>query len=178
MALHPQPGLGELLRYVGDLVDQGAEAHYRALALEYRPRFTPVLRALADGAETVSDITARTHLTQGAVSQSVALMVADGLITREPMEDARKSCIRLTPKARSLLRRLTPHWSVTFAAIAALEQEIGHPLREALAAAAQALEREGFAERLAAATRDAKGDKGDQTASASKAASNKESSNA
>ena len=152
MADRPEPGLGELLRYLSELVDQGAEAHYRALSLTYRPRFTPVLRALAAGAETVSDITATTHLTQGAVSQSVALMVADGLLLRKPMEDARKSGIRLTPKGKALLERLQPHWKITFSAIDGLEAEIGFPLRQALAAAAAALERSGFDERLAAAT--------------------------
>jgi len=151
MASKPEPGLGELLRYVSELVDQGAEEHYRALSLSYRPRFTPVLRAIANGAETVSDITDLTHLTQGAVSQSVALLVADGLLERRPMEDARKSGIRLTPRGRGLLKKLQPHWKVTFAAIAHLEAEIGAPLRDTLAAAAAALEHSSFAERLAAA---------------------------
>ena len=48
------PGLGELLRYVGELVEQGAEEHYRAMRLDYRARYTPVLRALAAGASTVT----------------------------------------------------------------------------------------------------------------------------
>lgn len=144
----PQPGLGELLRYVSELVDQGAEAHYRALSLTYRPRFTPVLRAIGAGAETVSAITERTHLTQGAISQSVALLIDEGLLLRQPMDDARKSGIRLTPKGKRLLKKLQPHWQVTFAAIAGLEAEIGHPLREVLVATAAALERRSFADRL------------------------------
>jgi DNA-binding MarR family transcriptional regulator len=151
MLRKPEPGLGELLRYVSELVDQGAEEHYRARSLSHRPRFTPVLRAIAAGARTVSDITELTHITQGAVSQSVALLVADGQLARQPMEDARKSGIRLTPKGRAHLKKLQPHWNVTFAAIAGLEAEIGFPLRDALAAAAAALERSSFAARLAAA---------------------------
>lgn len=82
MASRMKPGLGELLRYVGELVDQGAEAHYRTLALNYRPRYTPVLRAISAGAETVTDITARSRLTQGAISQTVGLMVAEGIVAR------------------------------------------------------------------------------------------------
>lgn len=58
------------------MVDQGAEGHYRSMTLNYRPRFTPILRALGSGAETVSNITQMTHLTQGAVSQSVQLSSA------------------------------------------------------------------------------------------------------
>lgn len=151
MSTRTQPGLGELLRYVSELVDQGAEVQYRTLNLTYRARYTPVLRAIAAGAQTVTDITASTHLTQGAVSQSVALMTADGLLARHAMDDARKSGVHLTPKGRALLKKLQPHWDVTFAAIAALEAEIGHPLRAALEATAAALEREGFAARLRAA---------------------------
>jgi len=82
-------GLGELLIYVTELVDQGAEEHYRDLSLSYRARYTPVLRAIAAGAETVTDITGATHLTQGAVSQTVALMVADGILVKRPMDEAR-----------------------------------------------------------------------------------------
>jgi DNA-binding MarR family transcriptional regulator len=158
MRTRTQPGLGELLRYVSELVDQGAEAQYRTLNLNYRARYTPVLRAIAAGAQTVTDITARTHLTQGAVSQTIALMTTDGLLARRAMDDARKSGIHLTPKGRALLKKLQPHWDVTFAAIAALEAEIGHPLRAALEATAAALEREGFAARLHAAAASAKDD--------------------
>jgi DNA-binding MarR family transcriptional regulator len=148
MDTRSNPGLGELLRYVGELVEHGAEEHYRALSPGYRARYTPVLRALHAGARTVTDITARTHLTQGAISQTVALLEDDGLIARHAVDDARKSGIRLTAAGRALVARLERHWTATFAAIAALEDEIGHPLRRALEAAAAALEREGFAARV------------------------------
>lgn len=143
------PGLGELLRYVGELVEQGAQAHYQAMRLDYRARYTPVLRALNGGAETVTEITGRTRLTQGAVSQTVGLLETDGLIERQPLDDGRKSGLRLTPAGRELVGKLERHWLATFAAIADLEQEIGQPLRRILADAAGALERRGFAERLA-----------------------------
>ena len=145
------PGLGELLRYVNELVEQGAEEHYRAMSLRYRPRYTPVLRALHAGAQTVTDVTERTHLTQGAISQTVALLEADGLIARHALDDGRKSALRLTSAGRALVRKLERHWAATFAAIDSLEQDIGYPLRRVLEAAAGALEREGFAARVAAA---------------------------
>ena len=145
------PGLGELLRYVNELVEQGAEEHYRAMRLNYRPRYTPVLRALDAGARTVTDITERTRLTQGAISQTVALLEGDGLITRHALDDGRKSAIELTAAGRALVDKLVRHWSATFAAIARLEDDIGYPLRRVLEAAAGALEREGFAARVTAA---------------------------
>ena len=145
------PGLGELLRYVGELVDEGAEAHYRSMSLNYRARYTPVLRALRAGVQTVTDITARTHLTQGAISQTVALLEADGLISRHSLEDGRKSRIQLTDAGRALVGKLEQHWVATFAAIANLEAEIGYPLRDVLEHAARALEQNGFSARLTAA---------------------------
>lgn len=146
-----QPGLGELLRYVGELVEQGAEEHYRTMSLNYRARYTPVLRALHAGAQTVTDITARTHLTQGAISQTVALLEGDGLITRHAVSDGRKSAIQLTTAGYALVTKLEAHWVATFAAIAKLEEEIGYPLRLALETAAKALEGQGFSARIMAA---------------------------
>jgi DNA-binding MarR family transcriptional regulator len=146
-----KPGLGELLRYVGELVDQGAEEQYRALNLSYRARYTPVLRAISAGAETVTDITVRTRLTQGAISQTVGLMVADRLVARHGLEDGRKNGVHLTYRGKELMKTLEPHWRLTFAAIDALEKEVGHSLLRALEDTARALERQDFAARLKAA---------------------------
>ena len=151
MDVKQHPGLGELLRYVNELVEQGAEEHYRSMRLSYRARYTPVLRALHAGAKTVTEITERTRLTQGAISQTVALLDEEGLIARHALEDGRKSAIELTAAGHTLVGRLERHWVATFGAIASLEEEIGYPLRRVLEAAAEALEREGFAARVAAA---------------------------
>lgn len=148
MACRTGPGFGELLRYVGELVDQGAEAHYRAAGLEYRPRFTPVLRAISAGARTVTDITAHSYLTQGAISQTVKLLQDQGLVARHSMQDGRMNGVHLTPRGEDLLAILESHWEAIFSAVEALEQEIGHPLLSVLADAARALEQQGFAERL------------------------------
>lgn len=145
------PGLGELLRYVNELVEHGAEEHYRAMSLSYRARYTPVLRALNAGASTVTEITERTRLTQGAISQTVALLDGGGLISRHAVDDGRKSGIQLTAAGRKLVAQLERHWTATFAAIASLEEEIGYPLRRTLEAAAEALEREGFSARVTTA---------------------------
>lgn len=143
-----EPGLGELLRYVSELVEHGAEEHYRQMGLQYRARYTPVLRAIQAGAKTVTEITARTHLTQGAISQTVGYMEIDGLISRHRVEDGRKSGIQLTPYGEELVAKLNRHWAATFEVIEQLEEEIGHPLRRALEDAARALEQQGFSQRL------------------------------
>jgi len=157
MTSKAKPGLGELLRYVGELVDEGAEAQYRAINIAYRARYTPVMRALKAGAETISDITASTYLTQGAISQSVLLMIDDGLLERHTLEDGRKTGVHLTAKGKALLKRLEQHWQVTFAAISELETEIGFPLLKVLESTALALERKGFSARLASAKSQRKG---------------------
>jgi DNA-binding MarR family transcriptional regulator len=142
------PGLGELLRYVGERVEQGAEQHYRQIGVNYRARYTPVLRAIQSGADTITDITARAHLTQGAISQTVIAMEADGLISRIAHADGRKSRIELSPEGHVLVEALASHWAATFAVIAELEAEIGYPLRRVLEETASALDRRDFSLRL------------------------------
>jgi len=142
------PGLGELLRHLTELVDRGAAVAYGAKALEYRLRYTPVMRALADGRCSISDITTQLAITQGAVSQTIKLMILDGLVTRTPGSDARRSIVSLTDKGSELLRVLCPHWQATFDAVQGLEDEIGIPLRSHLSNAISVLDRLGFAERI------------------------------
>lgn len=142
------PGLGELLRHLNDIVDHGSEERYAEIGLACRPRYTPVLRAMAAGASTVSDITEACRLTQGAVSQTLGLMAEAGLVTRHPLPDGRKSEVRLTGAGQVLLTQVSAHWSVIFAALDELEAEIGHPLRRALTDTIDALERRSFAQRL------------------------------
>lgn len=144
-------GLGELLRHLTDLVDRGSEAAYRAQGLDYRPPYTPVMRALAEEAAGVGELTDRLAISQGAVSQTAKLMVADGLVSRRPGRDGRRSILALTAKGRRLLGRLQVHWQAVFAAAGDLEDEIGAPLRTYLARAIYALERTGFAQRIARA---------------------------
>jgi DNA-binding MarR family transcriptional regulator len=70
---------------------------------------------------TVMDVTARTHDTQGAISQTISLMAADGLIERVKRADGRKSELHLTGAGSDVTAKLEPHWQATFTAIADLE---------------------------------------------------------
>jgi DNA-binding MarR family transcriptional regulator len=106
----------------------------------------------------VTDITTASRLTQGAISQTVSLMLKDDLVVRHDLEDGRKSGLKLTRRGLELLKRLEPHWETTFRAIGALETEIGVPLLDMLGSLAAALERQGFADRLADAERAGKTD--------------------
>ncbi len=148
MNSYQQPGLGELLRHVTGLVDRGAEQIYRRHGLDYRPRYTPLMRALSQRKATIGELSARAHLSQGAISQTVNLMERDGLLTRSTGQDARQTSVSLTAHGFDLLAQLEPRWHITLRTIATLEAEIGVPLRAVLADVAAALEKKSFAQRL------------------------------
>lgn len=149
MAKKLEPGLGELLRHLTDLVDSGAQAAYRAKGIGYRPRYTPVMRVLAEGAQPVGQIAAQLSITQGAVSQTLKLMEDDGLVTRKSGRDARQTVVTLTARGRRLLAVLKPHWRATFRAVEMLERELGIPVRSVLAKTIAALSKFDFEERIA-----------------------------
>jgi DNA-binding MarR family transcriptional regulator len=144
-----EPGLGELLRHLTDLVDSGAQAAYRGRGVAYRPRYTPVMRVLADGARPVGEIVAQLSITQGAVSQTLKRMEEDGLVVRQAGRDARKTIVTLTKSGRRLLTALERHWQATFRAVEGLEKEVGAPIRSVLATTIAALTKVGFDERIA-----------------------------
>lgn len=143
-----QPGLGELLRHVSELVELGAQEHDQQMGVNDRARCPPVLRVIGAGAQTITEITARTHLTQGAIRQTVGHMETDGVIPRQRAGDGRKSTLQLTAAEKKLVGRLDSHWATTFEAIEHPEHEVGYPLRQVQARTARALEQQGFSERL------------------------------
>lgn len=141
-------GLGEMLRHLSELVDSGSEKTYPDLPVRYRSRYTPVLRAIAAGATTVSDIKCVTFLTQGAVSQTVALMEQDGIIVRKPLADGRKNALLLTPDGRTVLNKLELHWQAIFLSVSKLEEETGAPLVDVLEKTINALNSRNAEERI------------------------------
>lgn len=143
-----QPGLGELLRHLQDLVDESSANWYKQLRFRYRPRYTPVMRALADGPASVTELKDQLLVTQGAVSQTIKLMLEDGLIRSSKGSDARQTIVSLSPAGESALKTLKPRWEAIFDAIAAMEEEIDLPLLAGLQRAANALEERPFADRI------------------------------
>jgi DNA-binding MarR family transcriptional regulator len=151
MDRHGELGLGELLRHLTELVDGGSQRHYRAIGVSYRPRYTPVIRALGEGPLTVGQLRARMRVTQAAVSQTVKLLEAEGLVRREPTGDGRSHAVALTERGRMLRRDLVVQWALRLRVIEELEVEIGAPLRRLLVDAIDALEADGLDARLARA---------------------------
>lgn len=146
-------GLGTQLRHLIELLDGAVEAAYEEASLRYRPRYTPVMRALAThGALTIGEIAAQAGITQPAATQTVAVMVKEGLLeTSAGKLDGRQKMVRLSATGRAMLPRLQQCWQATAAAAASLDAQLPYPLSEALADAIAALREQPFGERIRAA---------------------------
>lgn len=145
--------LGTQLRHLIELLDGAVDAAYVQAGLDYRPRYTPVLRALlAHEPLTIGEIAEATGLTQPAVTQTVALMARNGLVRMRPAtDDARKKTVRTSRRSRDMLPRLQQCWEATAAAARSLDAELPHGLSALLAQAIDVLERKPFGQRIAEA---------------------------
>lgn len=152
----PAPGselLGTHLRQLLDLLDGDLASLYPALGLDsgFRPRFTPVVRALAaDGPASIRDLATALGVTHSAASQTVARMATQGLVDLAPGDgDARQRIVRLTPAAQALLPALDAEWAATSAAARALDAELPYPLSRLIDEALEALRRHPMRARIA-----------------------------
>lgn len=146
-------GLGTQLRHLIELLDGAVAAAYEEEGIDYRPRYTPVMRALAGGAPcTVGQVAAAAGITQPAATQTVALMLKQGLVRVTPSPlDARQKRVALSERGQALLPRLQRCWSATSAAAASLDADLACPLSDILAQAIAALEQRPFGARIRAA---------------------------
>lgn len=141
--------LGTLLRALLDQLDPAVEQAYRDLQLDYRPRYTPVLRTLmAQGPCRIKDLAIACGLSHSALSQTVAAMVRDGWLHTANGEDGRERILQLTPHAQQALPALQAQWLATAHAARSLDADLGLPLEQVLRQAMQALEQRPFADRL------------------------------
>ncbi|MEU7178057.1 MULTISPECIES: MarR family transcriptional regulator [Streptomyces] len=148
--------LGTRLRQLLDLLDGDVAAVHADLGLTgFRPRFTPVVRALAaSGPATIRELARAVGVTHSAASQTVAQMVTAGLVASTPGRDARQRIVRLTPRAESLLPALDAEAAATTAAAAEFEAELSFPLSRLVEEALDALHRRPMRQRIAAVAPD------------------------
>ena len=106
------------------------------------------MRILESGSASVTTLKESLSITQGAVSQTIKLMLEDGLIAKRKGEDARQTIVSLTEHGREALKELKPQWSATFKAIEELEDEIGFPLMSYLKMTVEALEKKPYFDRI------------------------------
>ncbi|MBE7159431.1 MAG: winged helix-turn-helix transcriptional regulator [Rhodospirillales bacterium] len=133
-----------------DLLDGAVTAAYEQGGLRFRPRYTPVVRALlVEHPATVTRIAALAGITQPAATQTVALMVREGLLCAETNQhDNRQRNIRFTAYGRRLLPRLQGYWDAADAAASSLDAELPFPLSELLTLATDALAKDPFGSRM------------------------------
>ncbi|WP_028104641.1 MarR family winged helix-turn-helix transcriptional regulator [Pseudoduganella violaceinigra] len=143
-------GLGTQLRHLIELLDGAVQAAYAEAGLDYRPRYTPVMRALAGGQScSVSQIAESAGITQPAATQTIALMLKEGwLVAQASPTDARQKLLRLSAQGERLLPQLQACWRATAAAAASLDADLPQPLSDTLASAIAALEQRPFSERI------------------------------
>lgn len=145
-------GLGTQLRHLIDLLDGDVAASYDEAGLQYRPRYTPVMRVLDQhGSASIGEIAAYAGITQPAATQTVALMNKEGLVAIVAGADARQRVVTLSEQGRVMLPQLKQCWAATAAAAASLDADLDVPLSRILADAIAALETTPFSERIRAA---------------------------
>ena len=151
----PARALGTELRALFEQMDADVGRALDDLGLVgYRPRFSPVVRVLADGPASVREIAAATGVTHSAASQTVAAMVNAGWAARRVGSDARERIVELTDATLAALPAIRAEWEVTAAALAALDAELPYPLTTFVTDLSAALERNSFRTRMAAAAAD------------------------
>lgn len=150
-SLPEREAVGTLLRHVLELLDGDVAKVYAERGLgDYRPRHSPVVRALlADGPMPIRDLAHRIGVTHSAASQTVAQMRRVDLVTISPGTDARQRVVALTDRARELLPLVAAEWAATSAAMRTLDAELSMPLVDLLTEIAHALARRGFRDRIA-----------------------------
>lgn len=142
--------LGTLVRRLIDHLDSAVEESYRDAGLDYRPRYTPIVRALRErGPITVSKLAADMGVTPTYVSQTVAEMVARDLIAVVRQEhESTVRLVSLSPKMMDMLPRVEVCWDATEAASATIDAELGQSLPEILARTIALLEHRSLSVRI------------------------------
>jgi DNA-binding MarR family transcriptional regulator len=143
-------GLGTQLRHVLELMESDIAAVLEDLGLpDYRPRFSPIVRALvALGPMPIGELARAVSVTHSAASQTVAEMNRRGFVTLVPGSDARQRVVHLTDRATQALPSIQAEWDATKAAADQLDAELPFPLSELVPAIAAALKRKSFRQRM------------------------------
>lgn len=145
-------GLGTQLRHLIDLLDGDVAQQYKDVGLDYRPRYTPIVRALTQlDTASIGQIAEAAGITQPAATQTVNLMKKDGLVTVEPGADGRQRMVRLSAQGKELMPVLESCWTATKAAADDLDAQLAVPLSKILNEAILALHEKPFGARISEA---------------------------
>jgi len=146
----PPIGLGTRLRHLLALLDGDVEQAYRDSGLRgYRPRYTPIVRALQElGPASIKALAEHAGISHSAVSQTVTQMRRAGWLAARVAADARERTVSMTPALVELLPRLQAHWHATAGAVRTLDAELSRSLSATVDEALAALRRRPLVERI------------------------------
>ncbi|MET7843512.1 MarR family transcriptional regulator [Streptomyces sp. NPDC005356] len=114
-----------------------------------RPRFAyPLIRLAHTGPLTIRELAESLNRSHSAISQTVAAMRKEDLVTSEPGPDARTRRIDLTERGRSLVPFLEAEWRATHATVAELDGEIPYAMTAVVEEVRRALEHRSMRERI------------------------------
>lgn len=114
-----------------------------------RPRFAyPLIRLAHTGPLTIRELAESLHRSHSAVSQTVAAMRKEDLVTSEPGPDARTRRIDLTARARALVPFLEAEWRATHEAVAELDGELPYAMTAVVEDVRRALESRSMRRRI------------------------------
>lgn len=138
------------MRHLIELLDGAVQQAYADAGLEYRPRYTPVMRVLAQQpSATIGQLAELAGTTQPAATQTVALMKKEGLLmVAAGGVDGRQRVVRLSAQGKALLPQLQTCWQATGRAAYSLDAELAFPLSACLAQAIEMLGQRSFGERI------------------------------
>lgn len=144
-------GLGTQLRHLLELLDGGLDEIYDQDGLNYRPRYTPVMRALEHASSlTIKEIATSAGISHSAASQTISKMVREGLVEPSAGRDGRERHIQITKQGREMFPRLQDRWAATQLAADELDSELPYPLSQVAADAISALIQRPFKTRIEA----------------------------
>ncbi|MGP4003472.1 MarR family winged helix-turn-helix transcriptional regulator [Streptomyces sp. 8N706] len=114
-----------------------------------RPRFAyPLIRLAHTGPLTIRELAESLDRSHSAISQTIAAMRKEDLVTSEPGPDARTRRIDLTERGRSLVPFLEAEWRATHATVAELDAEIPYALTTVVEELRRALEHRSMRQRI------------------------------
>ncbi|MEV1026484.1 MarR family transcriptional regulator [Streptomyces sp. NPDC050264] len=114
-----------------------------------RPRFAyPLIRLAHTGPLTIRELATSLNRSHSAISQTIAAMRKEDLVTSEPGADARTRRIDLTERGRSLVPFLEAEWRATHATVAELDAEVPHAMTAVVEEVRKALERRSMRRRI------------------------------
>jgi DNA-binding MarR family transcriptional regulator len=114
-----------------------------------RPRFAyPLIRLAHAGPLTIRELAESLDRSHSAISQTIAAMRKEDLVTSEPGPDARTRRIDLTERGRSLVPFLEAEWRATHATVAELDGEVPYAMTAVVEELRRALEHRSMRQRI------------------------------